>query len=67
MRALTAYIVLSIMCMYYLNVKQSKYKSTDEIIGEVVTAALGGAIGGAVAEIAVSGQVSHLPSLYGGY
>ena len=52
------------MCMYYLHVKQSKYKSTDEILGDVVTAALGGAIGNAVAEIAQSGQVSHLPRLY---
>ena len=67
MRALTAYIILSIMCMYYLHVKQSKYKSTDEILGDVVTATLGGAIGNAVAEIANSGQVSNLPGLYGGY
>ena len=64
MRVLTAYIVLSIMCIYYLQVKQSKYKSNDEIIGEVVTAALGGAVGGVVSEIAQSGQVSNLPGLY---
>ena len=55
------------MCMYCLHVKQSKYKSTDEILGDVVTATLGGAIGNAVAEIANSGQVSNLPGLYGGY
>lgn len=67
MRTLTVYIVIVLIAIYWLKERAHKYKSTDEIITDVVVATLGGAIGNAVAEIGNSQMVKgSIPNLYGG-